>query len=211
MEKLEVPIFYQQKNSTDCGPISVRMILNYFGIQKSGAELKKLMTYDPSGTSIYDNGLRCLEEGLRATLVTANPRLFHQEIRAKLKSKKSLLDYLSKAQRKIDKKKTMVKHFKDFINQGGKVIIEIPIFSHVKEAIDKKQLVLALLYGQALGLNEGGFHFVVVSGYKKDAVYISNPLPGSRSGWFPLADFMYALYSSTCFDIDNGSLLIVGK
>lgn len=71
--------------------------------------------------------------------------------------------------------------------------------------------MLALLYGRALGAKEGGFHFVVVSGYKKGAVYLNNPLPESRTGWFAIDDFMYALYSSTCVDMDNGSLLVVGK
>lgn len=211
MKNLGVQTFYQEENSADCGPIAARMILHYFGIEKSDAELKRLMTYDPNGTSIYDNGLRCLEEGLKATLITANPRVFHKEIQGKLKTKDALLKFLSAYQRKHSKKKGLIKLFKDFVSKGGKVRIEIPSFDHVKNAIDKNQLVLALLYGRALGLNEGAFHFVVVSGYKKNAVFINNPLPGSRTGWFPLSDFMYALCSSTCFDVDNGSLLIVGK
>ena len=211
MRKIEVSAFFQKKNSADCGPVAVRMILHHFGIEKSGEELKKLMTYDPNGTSIYDNGLRCLEEGLKVLLITANPRIFHKEVQGKLRTKDSLIKFLSAYQRKVSEKKELVKLFKQFVNRGGKVRIEIPTFAHIKNAIDRKQLVLALLYGRALGLNEGGFHFVVVSGYKKDAVYINNPLPGSKTGWFSIDDFLYALYSSTCFDIDNGSLLIVGK
>ncbi|MDB5245340.1 MAG: hypothetical protein JWN90_445 [Parcubacteria group bacterium] len=208
MKRLKVQTFLQKKGSTDCGPVSTRMILHHFGIEKTEHDLKKFLHYDTDGTSIYDNGLVFLREGLKTTLITANPRIFPQEVQGKLKTKESLLAYLAKSKQK---KKTMIDSFKDFIKSGGKVQIEIPTLKHIKSAIDKDQLVLALIYGQALGSKEGQFHFVVVSGYKKDAVYLNNSLLGSREGWFSASDFIYALYSSTCADIDNGSLILVGK
>lgn len=211
MKRLKVKTLYQAAGSLDCGPICVRMILEYFGVEKTEKELKKNLFYEEEGTYIYDNGILFLEEHLKTTLITANPLLFEKEVQGKLKSKETLFKHISKYARKKPNKKKAVGLLKKYVSQGGKVKIEIPIFEHIKNAIDSEKPVMALLYAKALGVNEGGFHFVVVSGYKKDHVYINNPGPKARTGWFPTEDFMYALYSSTCFDIDNGSLLVVGK
>jgi hypothetical protein len=208
MKKLIVETLLQKIGSADCGPVAVQIILNFFGTQKTTRELKKGMHYDKMGTSIYENGLRLTAENLKVTLITANPIVFPKELQGKLKSQNMLLTHLEDFAQKRPKKKQQTEQFKALIRAGAKISIEIPTFEQIKSAIDKKRLVLALLYGRALGDKEGGFHFVVVSGYKKDAVFINNPLPGSRSGWFPISDFMYALYASTCADMDNGSLLI---
>lgn len=187
------------------------MILEYFGRAVTEEDLKKRMLYEELGTSIYDNGLRCLEQGLSATLITANPTVFEKEVQGKLKSREALFKFLDTYGRRKPAKKAQVRIFKNFVRKGGKVRIEIPTFEHIKTAIDADRPVLALLYGRALGAKQGGYHFVVVAGYKHGAVYIHNPLPGSRTGWFPIDDFLYALYSSTCADMDNGSLVTVGK
>lgn len=211
MKRLTVKTLSQKKGSLDCGPICVRMILHYFGIEKSEKAIKKRTSYEKEGTSIYDNGIAFLEEDLDVTLITANPLVFDKEVQGKLKSKKVLFKALDAFQKKKPKQKKQVHLFKKFIARGGKFAVEIPTFDHIQKAIEKNQPVLALLYGRALGSKEGGFHFVVVSGYRKNAVFINNPLPGSKGGWFPNKDFLYALHASTCRDIGNGSLLIIGK
>jgi len=211
MKKLQTKTFFQKKGSSDCGPISTQIILDYFGIKKTEVELKEKILYENGATYLYDNGLLILREGLNVTLVTANLLLFRKEDQGKLGIKEDLFKHISKYARKRPKKKNAIRLFKDFVNHGGKVKIEVPTLNHIKEAIDKNKLVLAMVYARALGVHEGGLHFIVVSGYKKGYVHINNPLPGSTSGWFPVDDFMYALYSSTCFEVDNGSLLIVGK
>jgi hypothetical protein len=211
MKKIDLKVFYQNDKSQDCGPVCTQMVLNHFGKRKSLEEIKKRMTYVPEGTYLYDNALIVLMEGLRAELITANPLLFKQEDRAVLKSEGSILKHLTALKRKKKLKKDALGLFQDFIKQGGKVRIEIPTLEHIKKAIDQNKLILALLYGGALGKREGGFHFIVVSGYKKGFVHINNPGKKSRQGWFSETDFLYALYTSTCVDVDNGSLLIVGK
>lgn len=211
MKKLNVKNFYQKANSNDCGPACVRMCLHYFGVEKTVEELTDKLTYDETGTFIFDNGVLCLNENLKVSLVTANPLLFEREVWNKLKTKKALLHHITKFKKKYPKKAVAVSLFLKYIKEGGNTTIAIPDFSHIKKAIDSKELVLAAIYGRALGLKDGEYHFVIVSGYRDGAVYVNNPLPGSKSGWFKTREFLFALHASTCFDIDNGSLLIVGK
>lgn len=132
MKKLEVTTLFQKKNSDDYGPVSVLMVLKYFGVEFSENELNKLMTYGESGTSIYDNGLRFLEQGLRVNLITSNPTVFPKEMQGKLRSKESLIKFLDTYQKNKPKRKEQTKLFKDFVRQGGKATIEIPTFEHVK-------------------------------------------------------------------------------
>jgi Peptidase_C39 like family len=211
MKKIDIEVFFQANKSPDCGPVCTQMALNHFGKGKKLEEIKTKVNYVPGGTYIYDNGLVILKEGLKAELITSNPLLFKQEDRSILKNEKSVLKHLTAIKRKKNAKKQAIDIFQDFIKQGGKVKIEIPTLDHVKKALDQNKLIIALLYGGALGKKEGGFHFVVVTGYKKGFVYINNPGKKSRQGWFSESDFLYALYSSTCADVDNGSLLIVGE
>ncbi len=211
MKKIDIEVFFQTNKSLDCGPVCTQMVLNYFGKGKKLEEIKTKVNYVPGGTYIYDNGLVILNEGLKAELITSNPLLFKQEDRSTLKTEKSILKHLTAIKRKKGAKKQAIGIFQDFIKQGGRVKIEIPTLDHLKKAIDQNKLIIVLLYGGALGKKEGGFHFVVVTGYKNGFVHINNPGKKSRQGWFPESDFIYALYSSTCADVDNGSLLVVGE
>jgi uncharacterized protein YvpB len=74
-----------------------------------------------------------------------------------------------------------------------------------------------LLAGQILsvpvqGSNEGGFHFIVVTGYDEKNVFANNPYPKSKKRTkYPMNQFLYALHTSTTTDIDNGTLLLVSK
>jgi ABC-type bacteriocin/lantibiotic exporter with double-glycine peptidase domain len=211
MKKIDIEVFFQTNKSADCGPVCTQMVLNHFGKSKKLEEIKSKVNYVPGGTYMYDNGLVILNMGLKVELITANPLLFKQEDRSVLKSEKSILKHLTVIKRKKGAKKQAISIFQDFIKQGGLVKIEIPSLDHIKKAIDQNKLVIVLLFGGALGKKEGGFHFVVVTGYKKGFVHINNPGKKTRQGWFPEDDFLYALYSSTCADVDNGSFLVIGK
>jgi hypothetical protein len=211
MKKIDIEVFFQKNKSQDCGPVCVQMVLNHFGYFKKLTEIIAGMSYQPGGTYIYDNGLVALKEGLQVELVTANPLLFTQENRKEMKKKGALITHLKKIEKKKPKHSVPLSLFRSFIDNAGKATIEIPELEHIRKALDKDKLVIAFLYGQALGKNEGGFHSIVVTGYKKGHVHINNPGKRSRQGWFTVEDFLYALHSSTCVDVDNGSLLIIGK
>lgn len=208
--KKNITLLFQKKGSVDCGPVSTQMILDYFGIKDNLKNIKSYMSMSDSGTYIYDNGLVFLQHKLQTTLITANPLIFKHEDLKGLKSNKDITKHLSKIKKKKPTLEKPLNLFKEFIDVGGNVSLKIPTIAQIQKALDKNKLILALIYGGALGANEGSFHFIVVSGYKKGYIHIHNPLKQSKQGWFKNEDFLYALHSSTCADIDNGSLLIVG-
>ncbi len=210
--KISIPYHSQQKDSQDCGPVCVQMVLEYFGIKKKLSELTRHVQYAKMGTSAYDNALLLLKENLTVTAVTAHPMIFPPDRIKKLKNKNELLKYLEQLIKKSKRFKSGIKLIKNFITTGGILRLEIPQEKHIKDALHKGGLVLALFHGGALGSKEGGFHFAVISGHKKNFVYINNPLLNSaRQAWFPLDKFFYGLHASTCADSDNGTLLIVNK
>ena len=171
--------------------------------------LAEKLSYDDNGTFSFDNGIVLLNSGLKVTCITAQPYLFSPNI--KLSDKQEIADHLTKKINDLPKFEKGINLFIDYLKTGGELRIEIPNIEHLKDAIDNECLVIALIYGKALGSNEGGFHFVVVNGYDEENVYITNPLPTANSGWYPIKNFLYALHASTVFDVDNGSLLIVSK
>ncbi|MBI4087104.1 hypothetical protein HY416_03970 [Candidatus Kaiserbacteria bacterium] len=212
MRKLVVPLYLQAPKSVDCGPVCVRMVLSYFGIRRSLAFLQKKLHYDKTGTSSYDNGALLLDEGLRVTAVTANPMLFPPDIVRSLKNKKHLQELITKKSKTTPKYKKCLKTLEKFLEKGGNLIIEIPNAKHVRAAIDAKRPIIALLYGKAMGSNEGTFHFVVVTGYDGKHVFINNPYPKSKRQWkCPMDTFLYAVHSSSVGYIDNATLLIISK
>jgi hypothetical protein len=212
MKKLKVPLRLQGKQSKDCGPVCVQMVLEYFGIKKDLKNLQEKLHYIESGTTAYDNGSLLLDEGLKVTAVTAQPMLFPPDIAKSIKDNKDIYEIIGKKAIHSPKYKTNLDTLKVFLEKGGKMLIQIPNIKHICAAIDEGHPIIALLYGGALGSKEGGFHFVVVTGYDAKNVFLNNPLPGSSSqSKFPIDQFLYAVHSSTTADIDNGTLLIVSK
>jgi hypothetical protein len=153
------------------------MVLEYFGINHDFQSLKNNLLYNESGTTAFDNGSLLLDLGLSVTVVTAQPRLFSPEIISSITSKEVLQEVISKKMKQVKtvRDKDNLETFKKFLNKGGQYKLEIPNLNHLKEAIDNGQPVIALLIAQALGSKEGGYHFVVVSGYDEDSVHITNP------------------------------------
>lgn len=212
MKKLNVPLHLQGSKSLDCGPVCVQMVLEYFGIQRDLPYLQKKLSYNDVGTSAYDNASLLIDQGLQVTAVTAHPMLFPPDQAKALSSNEEIVKMLKLKAKRMPRHKSVLKTFEKFLNSGGRLKMEIPTDKHVRKAIDSKQPLIALLFGQALGSLEGGFHFVVVTGYDDKYVYANNPLPQSKKqAKYPFSQFLYGLHTSTTSDIDNGTLLIVSK
>lgn len=214
MKIINIPLKLQQAGSLDCGPVCVQMVLEYFGINQDSESLKSKLLYNEVGTTIYDNGSLLLDLGLKVTAVTAQPRLFSPDKILTITSKDILREVIHRKMGQVTttRDKDNLETFEKFLNKGGEAKLEIPSFRHIKEAIDNDQPVIALLIAQALGSKEGGYHFVVVSGYDETRVHITNPGPNSsQQGWFPIENFLYAVHASTVGDFDNGTFLVVSR
>ena len=218
MKKLKVKRRLQKVNSLDCGPVAVQMVLDYFGIQKTTKELKKDLYYGKFGTYLYDLGILFLNEGLEVTLITANSILFSGKERKKIKTKKAVREHLTKLlksrAKELQEHKRTMKLFVDFIDQGGDVVIEIPQFKHVREAINKNKLVIPNFHLNAMGvLDESDFdyHTFVITGFDSKHVYFEDPYPKVKTNKALIEDFMFAVHAGTSADIDNGSFLVISN
>lgn len=212
MKNIKIELLQQKQGTFDCGPVCVQMVLNYFKIKRDFEVLKKDLTFYQNGTSAYDNGSLLIAAGLKVTAITAQPYLFSLDTIASIDTRDKLLTIVEEAEIKMKRFSIPLKTLEKFLKDGGNFKIEIPSLKHIKDAIDKDSLVIALLCGTALGKNEGGFHFVVVSGYDKDRVFINNPgINTKKQAWFPVENFLYAVHTSTMFDIDNGTFLVISK
>jgi hypothetical protein len=212
MKQLDIPLILQQKGSVDCGPTCVRMVLEYFGIKKSLEQLQKKLHYDEIGTSIFDNGSLLLDEGLKTSIITAQPLLFPPDIIQTLHSKEGIQHFVQKKIKENHNQKQILETFDTYLQKGGDVKLEIPVFSHVQKALDAGNPVIAGMYAQSLGSTEGKYHFVIISGYRNNEVHITNSwLPSKHQDWFSWDQFIFGVYASTCVAVDNGSFLIVSK
>lgn len=215
MKKLDVTRYTQKVNSGDCGPVVARTILDYFGVKKTTKELAEELRYGNFGTYISDNGLLFLKHGLTATLVTANTILFDYEDRKSLKTKILAVHYLKKLLtrnlRKMRQFKNGIRIMLEFLEHGGNIKIEIPSLRHIKGAIDRGDLVMALVVPNAFSVGNSFHHFVAVNGYDDRYIYIADPWPTSTAHKVRNEDFLYGIHASTVGDLDTGSLLIVGK
>lgn len=189
------------------------MVLEYYGIHRELEDLSKALAYSGTGTSAYENGTLLLREGFKVAMVTAQPKLFSPDTIPNIKTKEDILAVVQARKAKnIEAEKNQFAPITTFIEEGGVMNLEIPSFEHIRKAIDAGSPVIALLYAQALGSREGGYHFVVVSGYDSELVEITNPLPSAQKrGWFPAKDFIYGVHASTTAELDNGTFLIASK
>lgn len=196
----------------DCGPVCVQMVLESFGISVELKDLVSRLEYGESGTSAYDNGVLLLSEKLKVKAITAQPLLFSPDTIPEIKTRKDFAKIINARAEKVPSDKPILDTLTKFLQEDGEMVLEIPTFKHIQETIDASGLIIALLYGKALGSEEGGYHFVVVNGYRDEEVFITNPSPKSqKQGWFPVSDFLYAVHTSTTKEVDNGTLLVIFK
>lgn len=216
MKRINVPLHLQAPGSIDCGPACNQMLLDHFlGLKVSLDELKAHMDYVEAGTTLYQNGSVLLKYGLKVTAITANPLVFPGNVWAELDSDEKVKAYVSKKAQEgglSDTTKLVYRTLLQFLDDGGHMRVKIPDFDDIKRAIDAESIVSAVGYMQPLGENEGKFHFVLVTGYDDNNVFLNNSWPDStKQGWFPIDRFLFAVHSSAAADADNGGFLVVSK
>ncbi len=213
MKKIDVPLYLQKEDSSDCGPVAVQMILDYFGIKRTLEDLdKKLARFEKDFTSTYDCRALLLDEGLGVIAITANPLLFPPDVISKLKTSGDIKELINNKIAAKHKRAKVLKTFIKYLDKGGKFLLKIPTFADIKQAIDKNNIVGVSMYSNTMGSNEGGYHFVVATGYRDNQVFINNSWPKSKKqGWFDIDQFLYGVYAASCVDVDNSAFLVVSK
>jgi len=111
-----------------------------------------------------------------------------------------------------EQQQAILKGSLNFMDAGGVLTPAIPSRQQIIESIDKSYPVVAAAYASAWGKDQGTYHFVVIGGYSDDKFLIYNPKSESRQkSWEGIDQVMYGIHTSTAFDYDNGSILIVSK
>lgn len=204
----------QDDESTDCGPISTLMILNYFGITSDRQLVLKKVQRSTFGTSSFANALVMQEYGLDTTLITIQPKIFDGDFIHSKPSDKSILKKVLGTQRneKDKDKKHNLGMLASYLEKGGHFKLAIPTKQIIIDALSAGKLVWLSAYTMILGPDEGGYHAMVVAGYKDNQFLLYNPWPKSkRKSWENADEVMFAIHSVTDFDYDNGAIIVVGK
>lgn len=216
---LTIPLIQQEPHSLNCGIASLAMMYAYYGEKISYDELKPEFSLAPIGTYIPQLALNALKRGLHTTIQLANPRLLPKAVWGG--SDQALLTWLSTMPRNELSESDVLAHgfFVRYLEEGGHLDASIPTIAKIRESIDDKRPVMAMITSAPLYTNpefsafKDTFHMVVVSGYDDTSIAITDPVWGPLGGvhWYSQEDFFFALFSSSLGDFDNGSLLFLSK
>jgi len=213
--KLNVPLKQQDKGSKDCGLVSLLMVLEYFGIQKTFLDIKKEIIVDDVGTYAPQMGTFLVNNGFKVNVITQHPGLF--TISDRDKNQKEILIHLNNLLKfeKDKQNKKVLKYFVEFMNDGGEITIKIPDENDIKKNIKKRVPVITLLTTAFLidKTPKFNFHFNVVTGIDEKNIYRNDPGAGEKGGKkiSKIGDFFFGLHASVYGDLDNGSLLQIIK
>ncbi len=214
--QLRVPLFKQEKGSVDCGIVSIEMILKYYGFDVSFSSLKKEISVDEVGTYMPQLGSYLLRNGFDVSIVSFHPGLFTSKHRSlsgvALKNHfQELFSFYNNPQHK-----KVLSYFIDFIDLGGKVIVDIPSKIIVKNELLAGRPVGTILTSNFLLMTDKprfNFHFNVITGMTDETITVNDPAWGAYGGehTYDIDDFFYGVYASAFGDLDNASLLLVKK
>jgi hypothetical protein len=212
---LDVPLVTQKKDSVECGLAGILMILKYYGVKKTYEELQREIKTDETGTYSPQLGSYLIGLGFDVEIVTLHPKLFM--LADKNLTQEEILQRFNLLHERVKspKDKENIEKFTEFMKKGGKIKVKIPMIEDVKEEIDQKRPVCALLTSNFLSGKQPifNFHFNIITGYDDKNIYVNDPLWDERGGKkkYAIQDFFYGLYASAYGDADNASLMKVKK
>ncbi len=214
MVALNIPLHLQKLGSEDCGPISSLMILDYFGITSDPEEVIAKVPRHSFGTSSFDNATTMIDYGLKVHMITAQPLLFDGDFIRSNPTRHQITSRVEEAMRKEKDqgKKDTLNGLIVFIEAGGSLSLEYPSKESIVTALNDGKPVFASMFTNTIGRNQGGYHFVVIGGYKDEQFLIFNPWqPSRQKSWENADEILFGIHCSTLFDYDNGTILIVDK
>jgi len=223
--RLNAPLVRQSYKSNVCGIAGLSMIYGFYGIEKSISDLKSEIELHKIGTYVPQLGLDLLSKGFSVDIITYNPYLVCKAYR-KL-SQKGLLKEFEARYKKVRLKrkpayakvKLALRYFIDFMNAGGRVTVKLPDRNDITEEIDSGRPMAALLTTRFLTSAKPvfNFHFVVITGYNGNTVYVNDPLwhPERKENWgldsLTFDELLYAVTVSAFGDLDNACVIKIRK
>ena len=214
--ELQVPIIRQEIQSSDCGIAALSMIMSYYGINKSIADIKdSVKVYEGIWTYMPQLGEYLLQNGFDVEIITMNPLIFTKQF--EIKTQEELIKYFDKLETENTKEKSKepLLFFKKFLKAGGRITPKIPNIHDFKEEISNNRPIIALVTSNFLWSDKANFnfHFNIITGIDENYIYVNDPMWDNRGGKhkYEINDFMYAIYASAYGDIDNASIMKIRK
>lgn len=223
MERLKVPLFRQEPDSVECGLVCLKMIYDYYDVAKSIEEFRKELPTTSVGTYAPQTGLCLLKDGFKVEIVTHNPRLV-EKIDKDLTQEELLRKFEKKSTSLTEESdKLAMGYFIDFMKNNGKVTVKIPSIDDLKQEIEQKRPILVLLTnapltpkniadlkGKPFGYT---FHSMVVVGIDNNKVLVNDPYDNEEGGEkeYSFEEFLFAVYSSSLGDLDNGCFMKIKR
>lgn len=216
---LHVPLYTQKIDSVECGLVNMQMIYEYYRIPITLEKLREDLKTTEIGTYAPQLGMHLLEQNFYVEIITHNPKLI--TLNKQLNSREKIehhLDELMTDKTTSANDKIVFGMFLNFIKAGGSINAAIPSIEHIRHEITQGRPLIAFLQSGAWYTTGSErpysdiFHIVTVTGLDDEFVYFNDPrwVHGGRSKR-TYEEFLYALYSSTLADPDNGCLIKVNK
>lgn len=213
---LSVPLILQEDNSVECGLACLKMLYDYYDISVTVDELRRDTPIISVGTYTPHLAQHLKKMGFDTEVVIQNPRIFRVEDKQRNQSQllhvlQSRLDDQEISQGGRDGIKAFIKYMED----GGKLRIGIPTLVEIRTETDAGRPVIALIQNAAWYTRVPGrpfsdvFHLVVVTGVDDSYVYVNDPQwKFGGQAKYSHTEFLFALYSSSFGDVDNGSIIL---
>ncbi|MFX1450087.1 MAG: peptidase C39 family protein [Promethearchaeota archaeon] len=177
--RFKIPFYEQGYN--DCGPICLKMVLEYLGENYSLSELKNLVESDSTGTTWAIGLVKAAASlGFKVDFYTTYLGVNIQNY--------NLMYYITQTDG-YQESKSKVEKMIEIISKNPRVkLIEQSLsLDEIFKKINRDCVVISEInWCSAVGKNGYIGHFVVIVGHDKKNVYIHQILPGDAQPYFPI-------------------------
>lgn len=174
--KIEVP-FYESKKDTDCGPLALRMALAYLGERYTFKKIAKEERQIDTGL-VWSAGIARASKVLGFSTKFISTTNFNPE--------ESDIDYYKKYSH--DKAKIVLKELSDEVKKIGVEVQERNMsLKELLSYVSKNSIPIVLINWYVVAGKEGfSGHFLPVTGYDEENVYVHNPGLASAMPYLPI-------------------------
>jgi len=174
--KIKVP-FYKSKKDTDCGPLALRMALAYLGEKYSFKKIAKEERQLDSGL-VWSMGIARASKTLGFQTEVISTTNFNPE--------EDDIEYYKKYAN--DKAKIILKELSDELKKIGVEIQERNMsLEELLNYVSKDSIPIVLINWYVISGKEGySGHFLPITGYDKENVYVHNPGIANAMAYLPI-------------------------